>query len=613
MQLDFRQGIVQARSIINVPDFLSWNSTLQTVDIGITAPWLIVTAAFKTQNYLIEERGSQSQSWGPFSWNLMWGVQPTLITWQLYWDINTATGVVTKGYTPHVPITSLTAPISPVIDQHWFSTIDNIMYVWDSQFWQVKCRVFAASFGVALSQLIHRPFKSQVGITGSFDAGHILYSDDQKGIRTLDGSFLNSATNIHVSTSGNFSSPIKIESASTQLIASEPIPAYHCITNSGLSTAGLANPSDINKLPIGISEHGSPIGSAVNFISEGVLFNDGWSWDILLGKDVYCNSTGQLYQGAPSIINGFLKVGTIITSTSMLVRVDLVGSSGNSSDGILTHNVPVIGTSVGAIDQGYTFLQGTSFTSFVDLVSKRTLPPAYSNPGVTIASVPIPSDIEVGTLLSPVISINFILADAGPVTSQTLSKNIVQISTSYPYTDTLITVGTTSINYQGTVSYAAGPIKNNNLGIPDPASQILAGTVTSNTITFIGSRVAFYGFPGAVPSTSASVRALGTSSFNSGNNSGVDATGTASGFPTPNFIMLIPAGSAKVVFAYPATSRAVASVKYQELSDSEVKTNFVETSVSVQGANAFNAIPYRVFTYTPVEPFSQAVHYKVYI
>ena len=155
MQLDFRQGIARARTIGITPDFLSWNSVLSTIDIGITAPWLIVSAAFKTHNYLIEERGSQSQAWGPFSWNPLWGPIPTIIIWQLYWDINTATGVITKFYTPWAPITSFTTPINPLIDQHWYSLADNIMYVWDSQFWQVKCRVFAGSFGPSLNQIIH--------------------------------------------------------------------------------------------------------------------------------------------------------------------------------------------------------------------------------------------------------------------------------------------------------------------------------------------------------------------------------------------------------------------------------------------------------------------------
>ena len=355
MQLNFRQGIAQARTIGITPDFLSWNSVLSTIDIGITAPWLIVSAAFKTHNYLIEERGSQSQSWGPFAWNPLWGPIPAIITWQLYWDINTATGVITKAYTPWAPITSFTTPINPLIDQHWYSMTDNIMYVWDSQFWQVKCRVFAGSFGPSLNQIIHRPLKSQVGINGLFNAGYILYSDDQKGIRTLDGSFLNSSENLHIGTSGNYSSPIKLETASTQLIASEPIPPYHCITNTGLSTAGLANPFDINKLPIGIAEYGSAIGSAVNFISEGVLFNDGWNWDFLLGKDLYCNETGQLFQGNPLISKSSLKVGTILTTRSILVKIDLVGSggAGDGNDGKLIHNISVVGTSIGAIDQGF--------------------------------------------------------------------------------------------------------------------------------------------------------------------------------------------------------------------------------------------------------------------
>lgn len=617
MRLGFRQGIARARSVLNTPDFLTYNNMFSTVDVNITTPWLIVSAAFKAKDYLLEERANQSQSWGPFVWSPTWGTPPPLITYQLFWDVNLATGAVTKGYTPWAPTYGLIPPVSPRIDQHWFNTAENIMYVWDSTAWQQKCRVFAAAFGPGTLSITHRPFFSQVGInSGDYLAGYITYGEDLMGVRLDDGTFLTSASDLVVNT-GRYSSPITLEAASTAMVAGEPIPAFACVTNSDLSTCMLANPFDINGYPIGIAMKEAALGEAVEFIAEGVLFNAQWDWDFDLGKDIYCGVHGTLYQGGPTLasVDGALKVGTILSAVSIQVHIDRFGLGGGGGGmGPLDHDVDVIGTSVGAIDEGYTFLTGTTFSEFVELVSKRTLPPAYTGPTLTISANPSPTNFEIGTIISPIISRSLALNDAGPENAKQLSKNAIQIATEFPHTDLNITLGSTAIVYSSSSSYDEGACKLNNRGVIDCAGHIVAGTINSNNITFIGTRMAFFGVPGSTPATSAAVRALGNSSFNSANNTTVDDAGVAyGGSVTPNFTITIPIGADRVVFAYPATSRPIASVRYQELADSEVKANFTMTTVMVEGANSFAAVAYRVYTYIPVEPFSLVNHYRVFI
>lgn len=617
MRLNFRQGIARARSVLGVPDFLTYNNSFSTVDVNITTPWLIASAAFKDKNYLIEERANQSQSWGPFSWDARWGAQPPVVVYQLYWDINLATGAVTKGYTPWAPTYGTAPSLAPRIDQHWFSTIDNVMYVWDSTAWKQTCRVFAASFGPSTQVITHRHFSSQVGITGSFLAGYITYGEDLKGVRLDDGTFLTSATDLIVNT-GRYSSPVNLEASSTAMIAAEPIPAFSCVTNSDLSEVSLASPSDVNRYPIGIATKEAALGEGVEFIAEGVLYNDQWDWDFSLGKDIFCGADGTLFQGEPTLasVDGNLKVGTILSAVSIQVHIDRFGLGGGGGGGMgpLDHDVLVIGTNVGAIDAGYTFLTGTTFSEFVELVSKRTIPPTYAGPTMSIVPSPTPTSFEIGTLLDITISRLLSLNDAGPETATTLSKNSILISSSYPYVDAGVTLGNTAITYVGSTSYDEGACKLNNRGVIDCAGHILAGTVGSNTITFVGTRMAFFGVPSSTPATSVAVRALGNSSFNSSNNTTVDSAGVAIGSTiTPNFTITIPIGATRVVFAYPATSRAVASVRYQELADSEVKANFTETTVMVEGANSFTAVAYRVYTYIPVEPFSLVNHYRVFI
>lgn len=622
MRLGFRQGIARSRAVLGTPDFLTYNNTFSTVDVNITTPWLIVSAAFKGNDYLLEERANQSQSWGPFLWIPQWGAQPPVVTYQLFWDVNLATGAVTKGYTPWAPTYGMTAPDAPRINQHWFSLADNVMYVWDSTAWQQKCRVFAASFGPSTQTITHRPFFSQVGInTGGYLAGYIIYGEDLKGIRLDDGAFLTSASDLVINT-GRYSSPITLEAASTAMIAEEAIPAFACVTNSDLSTCALANPFDVNGYPIGVAMKEAAVGEAVEFIAEGVLYNDQWNWDFTLGKDIYCGVNGALYQGDPTLatLDGALKVGTILSAVSIQVHIDRfgVGGGGGGGMGPLDHDVEVIGTNVGAIDEGFTFTTGLTFSQFVELVSKRTLPPAYASPTLTISANPNPStSFEIGTIISPIITRTLALNDAGAETAQSLTRSagtVDIVSTTLPYTDLNIELGISPVSYTDAVSYAEGACKLNNRGDIDCSGHIVAGLITSNTLTFRGTRLAFWGFPNTVPASSADVRSLGNTSFNSAENTTVDAAGVAlSGSAAPNFTITIPVGATKVVIAYPASFRPIASIRYQELSDSEVKYNFVASTVMVEGANSFAAVSYRIYTYTPVEPFSQSVHYRIFI
>ena len=260
--------------------------------------------------------------------------------------------------------------------------------------------------------------------------------------------------------------------------------------------------------------------------------------------------------------------------------------------------VNIGGGSVGGIDDGQFFPEGTTFDSMWRTLLTKVVHPIYTQPNTSISSNVSTSGIEIGTIINPTFDITFNKNDAGVELSRVLKRDGVEIATATPFTDTNIQVTEVGKTYIGTVTYAQGTCKNNNLGLEDCLGRIEAGSKNTSNIVYIGYRKAFWGFDN-VPTTSAQVRGFSNSLLNPQNGS--------------TFTINIPVGTSKVIFAYPANLRDVSSVKYIELASSEVKGNFTKTTVSVAGANGYSPINYKVYTYVPVEPYSIANTYNVTI
>ena len=332
MKLNFRQGIVRARTTAQgTPDFLSLNQG-SGIQINITNPTLLITLAHKDTNFLIEEVATAINGWGPFSWSSVWGSQPSTPIYHLYWDVNLATGEVTRGYTHSAPIVSSTNPLAllKVVGTHWFDLSTNVMKVSDGTFWVPVCRVFAGTYSPNVQSISHYPFGTQVGITSDVDehvAGFIVLGNDQKAIRTADGELMTSETDVIIK-QGGYSSPISLEALSTDVISSEPIPAFHCVTVTSLGKIGLASSEDNELRAVGIVDEDVPMGSATKIITNGVLFNEQWNWDLSEGKELYCGSTGELVQKSGSTTGQ--RIAFIITAQSIMVDLDEIGSGDGS-------------------------------------------------------------------------------------------------------------------------------------------------------------------------------------------------------------------------------------------------------------------------------------------
>lgn len=257
--------------------------------------------------------------------------------------------------------------------------------------------------------------------------------------------------------------------------------------------------------------------------------------------------------------------------------------------------------SVGGVTTGTTFTAGATLESVLRAILIQAIHPTYAAP-TAVENTDTPTlNQEVGSLISATLSYIFTQNNAGAQTGVTLFKNGTQISTAMPYMDASVTLGDSApVAYQASIAYAQGACINNNLGTPDCTGRIIAGAVNTNTITYNGYRKVFWGVPVAPPASSSDVRGnLSSSALN-------PANGT-------QFTIHIPAGSLNVAFAYPATLEDVASVLYVEASNQQVKGNFTSTIISVQGANSYTAINYKVWVFTPVEAFTEAATYLVTI
>lgn len=349
MKLNFRQGIVRARTSLGMPDFLEYNLSNNTININITTTPVIVTVAHESVNYLIREATGTSNAWPQLVWKSAWGTQPPTPTYYLYWNISLSTGEITRNYTRAAPIVSSSQPGSPTVDQHWFDTGANLMKYWDGTFWRPCIRVFAGYWSPSLVSLTHFPFGTQVSISNAepiYPAGFLALGGDLKALRSSSGEFVTTESDVVIN-EGSFTSPVQLEGLNSDLIASEPIPAWSAVYMTDLGQIGLASGVDANKRAIGLAVKNCLPGDATKVISSGLASNESWAWDLNDGRELFAGLSGQLVQIDPNTdtTTASQKVGMVLSATTILVNLDtynrntVVGPTGPAGiDGKTTFN-----------------------------------------------------------------------------------------------------------------------------------------------------------------------------------------------------------------------------------------------------------------------------------
>jgi len=248
------------------------------------------------------------------------------------------------------------------------------------------------------------------------------------------------------------------------------------------------------------------------------------------------------------------------------------GGSETFSEDFIVH-LPA-GSTLGSYSNGNTISGGTSLLTVVENILTTVIPASYQGPDCYVTASGS-TTVEYGSAISQTISLVFDQHDAGAATAYSLKLDGSQVSTTSTYSYFVSSL-TSSHTFSGSVTYAQGPQKKDNLG-NNSGTPISAGTVNSYTgPTFTPVRAMFYAANTATsaPTTSASVRSLASP----------DISGSTS------FSINASAGSTGLTIALP-NGRTLTQVSFTQngVTSPVPVANFSSSTISVQGANGSTA------------------------
>lgn len=283
----------------------------------------------------------------------------------------------------------------------------------------------------------------------------------------------------------------------------------------------------------------------------------------------------------------------------------------------LTYTAAIGVLTVPASGSGTINATGKNVKDVLASILAKEKNPTATQPAVTAICAQLGA-YEVGTSVTPSYTATLsagsytygpatgITATAWSVTDGTATK------TEATGTFDALTVGdATSYTITATATHGEGAVPVTNLGNAYAEGKIAAGTKSKTAIKaanqagvtkITGFRNSFYGTLEAKDGevNSALVRSLPTKS----------GKAMAAG---NTFNLAIPLNAIRVVFAYPATLRDVTSVQDVNGMNAEVKSAFTKQVVSVEGANGYQAIDYKVYVMDMAKPNDAANTYKVTI
>lgn len=297
-RLTFRQGIASHQTDTNFnPVFL--DVTAGYVDLVVSPDPTIIAFVHDDSDYLYTESVSVSQAWGPLA---------SGVTSWLYWDLDLVDGTLTRAITTFEPVESNNPPLNPGLDQMWYRPSKKTWYTWNGARFQEVVRVFAGAVigGTVLQSMsINSPrfTGSQVGLTTTSRVGSLVFGKNKKALR-------NTGTNKFFTTEDDFLTGVPTSASlriNNNVISGRtvcPVAAYQVVEYNDFNSICLANPAQEGRRLFGIIEEDAALGETVNFITEGVIFNEQWDW-VAAGAQandpLWIDSTGRLVRDNPTV------------------------------------------------------------------------------------------------------------------------------------------------------------------------------------------------------------------------------------------------------------------------------------------------------------------------
>lgn len=338
MQLTFRQGIVRQPSVDAAPTAPAWlkpNAAKTGIDLNISTVPVLATFAHYGSNYLIEETKTINGAWGTDAEGSTNGpLIPNGQTQFLYWDINLATGELTRGWTLQRPVVAQTAPTNPEDDAHWFDSDTTRMRVYKkrpdgSGVWVDKVRVFAGVYENDARVTIY-PNGTQVFIKDvDVSAGNIILGSNLRPLKQTDGTFVTTDSNLIIYQTGGQN--VRFDAALSFRQADEEIPAYSLVSfrpnkRLGLASSNIIDASNTDPLSTarfvsGLSIQALAQDEVGQVVTNGIVTNDQWNWTAAqINRPLFCGVTGEITLTPPSV-GALQQVGYVYDTDSIFLNI----------------------------------------------------------------------------------------------------------------------------------------------------------------------------------------------------------------------------------------------------------------------------------------------------
>lgn len=259
------------------------------------------------------------------------------------------------------------------------------------------------------------------------------------------------------------------------------------------------------------------------------------------------------------------------------------------------------GVQLGDLSDGDVISSGIDIDDLLAIITKKTIAPEYKAPKMQLNDSLEVREFEVGDNIAFTLRSRFVKNDAGDIISHKVYKNNLEI---YSKESPLVSLEIGSLIiaegenvFISKAMYNEGEIKNNNFDEPSPEGRIEAGEIESSPLVYNGYRKMFFE-SGAEELSLSAIRDFKNSILNPQKSQEIE--------------MEMSVGEQYISFAYPASLGDIQKISYVQLND-DMTSNFEQTSAFVEGANGYEAVEYKVYSYKTAMPIAAKMTFKVII